>query len=69
MEFWELLSSTVQFNREKTLLIDDNVTVLQTAKDYGIRYLLSIAKPDSQLPERSSADFFSVNDFRELFQA
>ncbi|MFB3116750.1 MAG: GMP/IMP nucleotidase [Gammaproteobacteria bacterium] len=67
MEFWELLSNTVQFSQEKTLFIDDNLTVLQTAKDYGIRYLLSIARPDSQLPERSPADYFPIKDFREIF--
>lgn len=67
MEFWKLLSNIVQFSQEKTLFIDDNLTVLQTAQDYGIRYLLSIARPDSQLPERSSTDYFSIKDFRELF--
>ncbi len=66
-EFWELLSNTVQFNQEKTLFIDDNLTVLQTAQDYGIRYLLSIARPDSHLPERSPTDYFPIKDFREIF--
>ena len=66
-KFWELLSNTVQFSQEKTLFIDDNLTVLQTAQDYGIRYLLSIARPDSHLPERSPTDYFPIKDFREIF--
>jgi putative hydrolase of the HAD superfamily len=67
-EFWELLSNIVQFSQEKTLLIDDNLTVLRVAQEYGIRYLLSVAKPDSQLPTRTSTEFSPIDDFRELFQ-
>ncbi len=66
-EFWELLSNTVRFRQEKSLFIDDNLTVLRVAQEYGIRHLLSITKPDSHLPGRTSTEFFSVNDFRELF--
>lgn len=67
IEFWELLAKTIEFSQEKTLFIDDNLTVLQAAQNYGIRHLLSIAKPDSHLPVRPSTEFISVNDFRELF--
>ena len=66
-EFWELLSTTVQFSQEKSLFIDDNLTVLRVAQEYGIRHLLSIAKPDSQLPTRTLTEFFPIDDFRELF--
>lgn len=66
-EFWQLLSNKVEFSREKTLFIDDNLMILEAAKEYGIGHLLSIARPDSKLPERSPANFFHVNDFRELF--
>jgi len=65
--FWKSLSNAVQFSQEKTLFIDDNLTVLRAAQDYGLRNLLSIAKPDSHLPIRSSTEFFHVGDFRELF--
>ena len=65
--FWKSLSNAVQFSQEKTLFIDDNLTVLKAAQDYGLRNLLSIAKPDSHLPIRSSTEFFHVGDFRELF--
>ncbi|MFT5425108.1 MAG: HAD superfamily hydrolase (TIGR01509 family) [Gammaproteobacteria bacterium] len=67
--FWESLSNTIAFSQERTLFIDDNLTVLKAAEDYGIRHLLSIAKPDSHLPERSSTEIFHVGDFRELFSA
>ena len=67
MDFWGSLSKTVQFNRDKTLFIDDNLTILQVAQEYGICHLLSIAKPDSLLPKRTSTIFFPIEDFRELF--
>ncbi len=66
-KFWKLLSNTVQFSQDKSLFIDDNLTVLRVAQEYGIRHLLSIAKPDSKLPTRTSTEFFPIDDFRELF--
>lgn len=66
-EFWKLLTKSIQFNLEKTLFIDDNLTVLKAAQDFGIRHLLSIAKPDSHQPVRASSEFIPVDDFRELF--
>lgn len=67
LAFWHSLSVTVKFDCEKTLLIDDNSTVLGTAKNYGIRYLLGIDQPDSQLPVCASTEFTHISDFREIF--
>ncbi len=68
-EFWELLANTVQFNQEKSLFIDDNPMVLLAAQRYGVRHLLSIAKPDSHVSARTSTDFPHIGNFRELFSA
>lgn len=65
--FWELLAVNTKFNRDTTMLIDDTSTVLMAAQDYGIRFLLSIAQPDSHLPTRPATDFYHINDFREIF--
>ena len=65
--FWESLSNSFQFSPKKTLFIDDSLVVLQAAQDYGIGHLLSIAKPDSHQPARTSMEVFPINDFRELF--
>lgn len=66
-EFWQVLQSNLQFRPETTLLIDDNLHVLQTARKFGIKHLLTIAQPDSRQPSRMQTDFPAVSDFRELF--
>jgi hypothetical protein len=51
---------------KNTILIDDNITVLRAARDYGITYLLSIAKPDSRAPIRDSEEFVSIENFNDV---
>ena len=68
------LSATVRVPGSKsltnrTLLIDDNVSVLASARDYGIRHLLAVAQPDSSMPQRDIRDFRALDSFRQLFQA
>ena len=46
--FWSLLQETKGFEASQTLFIDDNEQVLDSAREYGIGHIYSIAKPDSQ---------------------
>jgi putative hydrolase of the HAD superfamily len=66
IEFWRKLEKTIHFNRDKTLFIDDTEEILETAKAYGIRYLLLKAMANSRKDDRSSANFPILRDFREL---
>lgn len=66
MEFWIILEKELSFDPRRTLLIDDNLAVLRTAKRYGIRHLLSVAKPDSQSPRKDTAEFMAVTSFEKL---
>ena len=50
MEFWSKLYENVGFLPGRTVLIDDNLTVLRAARAFGIAHLLSIARPDSSEP-------------------
>ena len=65
-EFWEALDKHIDFTRESTLLIDDNLSVLRSAQRHGIRYLLSIAQPNSQVPARDTGEFTAITTFRDL---
>jgi len=47
VQFWHRLHEDKAFDRERTLFIDDNETVLESAEKYGIKHLFSIAEPDS----------------------
>lgn len=64
--FWEKLQLEVPFNCDETLLIDDNLTVLRAAREFGIKNLLTIAKPDSQNPEQETAEFNVIHSFQDL---
>ena len=67
VEFWENLKSVLNYVPERTLLIDDNLSVLRTARGAGIAWLYSIARPDSHAPERHTAEFTAIHDFKDVF--
>jgi len=64
--FWSTLQGIQPFKSARTLFIDDNLQVLCNAKQQGVRYLLTIAQPDSTLPARQSDDFPALDCFRQL---
>jgi putative hydrolase of the HAD superfamily len=64
--FWTKLKQIEPFDNEHTLLIDDSLKVLDSAKNHGIKYLLSINKPDSQKAKRTITTYESVTDLDEL---
>jgi putative hydrolase of the HAD superfamily len=66
LDFWFRLQQQHLFEKRSTLLIDDSLAVLNSARQYGIAHLVSISKPDSGLPKRDIPDFFAIEDFREL---
>lgn len=64
--FWGLLQRFQPFDKQTTLLIDDSLAVLDSARLFGIEHLISISKPDSSQPKRIVTDFSAIEDFREL---
>ncbi len=66
--FWTQLYKHQPFDKQRTLLVDDSLAVLKSAKLYGIKYLISISKPDSQLAKREIIGFPAIEDFRSLMQ-
>ncbi len=65
-EFWFKLQKTHAFELQRTLLVDDSLAVLKSARHYGIKHLVSISRPDSQLAKREISGFLAIEDFREL---
>jgi len=64
--FWEKLTAKISFNVNETLLIDDNLTVLRTAREFGIKHLYTVTKPDSHRPKQNSEEFESIDSFNEI---
>lgn len=65
--FWPALRQRVVFDPARTLFIDDNLSVLAAARDYGITHLLCIRQPDSRGPLRDISEFPAICDFDEIF--
>jgi putative hydrolase of the HAD superfamily len=64
--FWSLLQQQQSFDKQTTLLIDDSLAVLNSARLFGIAHLISVSKPDSKQPKKHVAGYPSIEDFREL---
>lgn len=64
--FWSLLQQQEPFDKKTTLLIDDSLAVLDSARLFGLAHLISVSKPDSKQPKKNTAGYPAIEDFREL---
>ena len=64
--FWEKLQEYEAYDKQATMLIDDNLEVLACAKQYGIQYCYGIEQPDSKGEAISSDDFIALSGFKEI---
>ncbi|MBM9615576.1 HAD hydrolase-like protein [Desulfobulbus rhabdoformis] len=64
--FWEKLENTIAYDKQRTLLVDDTEKVLFTAREYGLGYLLYVARPSSRSRVQYSCNFPSIEYFKEL---
>lgn len=66
LPFWDRLQEVEQFDPQRTLLVDDSLPVLRSAKAYGIRWLLAVYEPDTKQPRRDVAEFEAIETFRDI---
>ena len=64
--FWTTLQGEESYDPARTLLVDDSLAVLRSARNYGIRWLLAVYKPDSQQPVRDVEEFDAIHSFRDI---
>ncbi len=64
--FWDTLVEDEPFEKGRAVLIDDSVSVLLAAKEWGIGHLLAINHPDSQKMPSDQRDVAGINHFNEL---
>lgn len=64
--FWEKLQQVEAYTKQHTMLIDDNLEVLDSAHEYGIEYCLGIQQPDSQGDEVSSDKYAVIDSFKDI---
>jgi putative hydrolase of the HAD superfamily len=63
--FWQALQQHETFNPERTLFIDDTARILESARVFGIKHLIGIHQPDSQVARRMEA-FPAIHHFSEI---
>lgn len=66
LSFWRKLHAVEDFNPQRTLLIDDNLNALRSAKAYGIAHLLAVDQPDSKAEIKDVGDFQAIHSFNEI---
>lgn len=65
-DFWERLQGVERFDPSSTLLVDDSLPVLRSAREYGIGHLLAVYQPDTRLPDKCVGEFAAIRDFRDI---
>lgn len=66
LSFWTDLQSYAHFDPTRTLFIDDSESVLKTAVQFGVKYLLSIAQPDSKTQQSRTSAFTLLEHFADI---
>lgn len=64
--FWESLRLREEFDPARTMFVDDNLSVLASARRYGIRHLVAVAQPEASGPVREVSGFPSVDRVARL---
>ena len=68
VDFWQRLQETEPFDPATTLLADDSLPVLRAARDYGLKHIVAMCRPDSNRPARKMEEFPAIEDFSELMR-
>lgn len=65
--FWDRLEEVVHFERNRTLLVDDSLAVLRSARDAGIGFTLGVLQPDSRNEPMDTQEFIGLDCFTSIF--
>jgi len=65
-EFWRRLEEMLGYHPKRTLLADDTEKVLRSADEYGMAYLIYVARSSSMQPVCYSEKYPSIDYFKEL---
>ena len=64
--FWKRFQSVENFEKNKTIFVDDNVSVLKSAKKFGLGSLIQILYPDSDSAEIKKSQFMGIHNLKQL---
>lgn len=58
--FWQVLKTREGFDPARTVFVDDTLTVLKSARRFGIGKLLAVTRPDTTAPSLSQDEFTGI---------
>lgn len=64
--FWRELQNHEPYTPHESLLVDDNLHALRSAREFGITHLLAACHPDSKVAPRITDEFPSFLQFSEI---
>jgi len=64
--FWPRLAAAEAFAPQRTLFVDDNLAVLDAARDFGIAWLRAVRCPDSARGPQNTGDYTAVDRLADL---
>jgi 5'-nucleotidase len=64
--FWPRLAAEESFQPGRTLFVDDSLSVLKAAHDFGIGWLRAVRMPDSGLPPQHTGEYAAVDRVADL---
>ena len=62
----ERLQQERPFDPARTLLVDDSLAVLRSARQYGIGHLLAVYNPDTKQGRRDVGEFEAIESFLDI---
>ncbi|MBU0753464.1 MAG: GMP/IMP nucleotidase [Gammaproteobacteria bacterium] len=64
--FWQRLSEIEPFDRARSVLVDDSLPVLDSARAYGVGQLRAVRRPDTRQPDKDTDQYPAIASFAEL---
>lgn len=64
--FWAALRRGEPYDPARSLLVDDSLPVLRSAREYGISHLCAVYRPDTRLAEKDVGEFNAIRSFSEI---
>lgn len=62
-EFWHKLEAELKFDKSKSIFFDDSLSVLNSAKKYGIGTVVAMSKPSSKIDAKEIEGFINIETF------
>lgn len=66
--FWRRLQRKIHFDKDRTLLAEDNKHILRVARSFGIKYLVFKSKSSSRKPPYRPNGLFCVHHFDDILK-